>query len=176
MTEPYLGEVQILGFGFAPVNWAQATGQLIPLRQSTALYALYGTTFGGDGSNNFGLPNMAARTACGTGGSPGNSPRVIGETFGTTNVALTGVQMPMHTHGFSDYQPEGVGKLSGVPSATSGIGTTNGLNIFAPVGQATSLNPAAVSMSGNGIPHENRQPFLGLIYAVAMTGIFPAFN
>lgn len=176
MTEPYLGEVQILGFGYAPYNWSLANGQLIPIRQSSALYSLYGATFGGDGTQTFGLPNLAARMGCGAGQSPGNSQRSLGMPFGTAAIALTSDHMPAHTHGFSDYQPEAAGKLSGVPASGSAIGTTNTVNIFAPQTASTTMNGAAISTAGSGVPHGNQQPSLGLIYAVAMTGVFPAFN
>lgn len=176
MTEPYLGEVQILGFGYAPINWSLAGGQVIMISQSTALYALYGSTFGGDGSRTFGLPNLAARMACGAGQSPGNTPRTMGEPFGATSIALNGDQMPTHNHGFNDYQPDGVGKLVGVPTTMSALGTTNTVNVFAPNTASTTMNDAAVSIAGSGALHANQQPYLGLIYAVAMIGVFPAFN
>ncbi len=176
MTEPFLGEVQIFGFNFAPVNWALAAGQVVPIRQYSGLYSLYGVTFGGDGVNTFSLPNLASRMACGAGQSPGNTRRTIGQSFGTSGVSLTAAEMPMHNHGFSDYQPEGAGKLAAVPTMTAAVGTTNGTNIFAPLGQVTTLNANAIGISGGGAPHENRQPFLGLAYAVALNGVFPAFN
>ncbi len=178
MTEPFLGEVQILGFGFAPLNWSLANGQLMSIQQSTALYSLYGASFGGDGSRTFGLPNLAARMACGAGQSPGNSPRSLGQPFGAAGIALSGDNMPVHTHGFNDYQPEGAGKLSGVPATGSAVGTTNGVNLFGPqsASASTTMNGAAISLSGSGMTHENQQPSLGLIYAVAMTGVFPAFS
>lgn len=176
MTDPYLGEVQILGFGYAPYNWSLANGQLIPIRQFTALYSLYGATFGGDGARTFGLPNLAARMGCGAGQSPGNSPRSLGMPFGSATIALNIDHMPAHTHGFADYQTEGAGKLSGVPTSGSAIGTTNTVNLFAPQTASTTMNDAAISSAGSGVPHGNQQPSLGLIYAVAMTGVFPAFS
>ena len=176
MTDPFLGEVQILAFGYAPYNWSLANGQLIPIRQSTALYSLYGANFGGDGVQTFGLPNLAARMGCGAGQSPGNSLRSLGMPFGTSAISLSSDHMPTHTHGFGDYQPEGAGKLSGVPASGSAIGTTNTVNLFAPQTASTPMHGAAISSAGSGVPHDNQQPSLGLIYAVAMAGVFPAFN
>lgn len=178
MTEPFIGEVQILGFGFAPRGWALAAGQLIPLRQSVALYSLYGIQFGGDGTTTFGLPNLAARMACGAGQSPGNSNRTIGQIFGTSSVALTAAQMPPHTHAISDYQPGDTSQLSAGPTAGGAVGyaANQGFNAFAAPGAATTMDPNALGIAGNGDPHENRQPFLGLVYAVALVGAFPSFN
>lgn len=176
MTEPFLGEVQIFGFNFAPVNWALAAGQVVPIRQYSGLYSLYGITFGGDGVNTFSLPNLASRMACGGGQSPGNTRRTIGQPFGSTGVSLTAAEMPMHNHVFADYQIGDASKQTGVPTMTSAVGSTNTSNIFAPLGQVTTLNGNAIGISGGGAPHENRQPFLGLAYAVALSGVFPAFN
>ncbi|WP_428152138.1 phage tail protein [Brevundimonas sp.] len=179
MSDPYLGEVQIFGFSFAPRNWAFAAGQSVPLRQYSALYALYGTVFGGDGVTTFALPNLASRQACGQGQSPGNSRRQIGQTFGTPAVALTSAEMPFHNHGLNEYEPSDPTALTAVPTITSAIGIVGNGNFqaFAAVGAgATVMNPNAIGMSGNGTPHENRQPYLGLNYSVALTGVFPSFN
>lgn len=178
MTEPFLGEIQIFGFSFAPRNWAMAAGQLLAIRQNTALFSLFGTQFGGDGTNTFALPNLAARFACGAGQSPGNSYRSIGDTFGATNVALDLTTMPMHNHIYNDYQPSDPSQLAAVPTAASGVGIA-GQNIFSPfasVGQAVMLDPNAIGVAGSGSPHENRQPFVGLTYAVALVGVYPTFG
>lgn len=177
MSEPFVGEIQIFGFSFAPRNWAFAAGQLIPLRQSTALYALYGTIFGGDGTTTFGLPNLAGRQACGQGQGAGTQRRNIGDVFGSYNVSLNTSEMPMHNHTFVDYQPDPDG-LVAAPTAASGIGmvANGGFTAFAALGTATMMDPNAVGASGSGAAHANSQPFLGLNYSVALVGNYPYFG
>jgi microcystin-dependent protein len=176
MTEPYLGEVQILGCGYAPFNWSLANGQLVPVQQASSLYALYGATFGGNGSTVFGLPNLASRMGGGVGQSPGNSFRRLGQSFGVGGVSLSSAEMPAHGHSFKEYQPEGAGTQSSTPAAGSGIGSTNTVTLFGPATPPVPMNGLAVTSSGTGAAHENRQPFLGLVYAVAMSGVFPSFG
>jgi microcystin-dependent protein len=176
MTEPFIGEIQIFGFYFAPVNWAFAAGQTIPLRQYTALYSLYGVNFGGDGVTTFQLPNLAGRQPCGAGQGPGTQRRVIGQPFGTYGVSLTSAEMPAHNHLFSDYQPET--SLASTPTASSAIGYAAGgiFPAFASPATAVTLDPNAVGTAGNGAEHLNSQPNLGLNYSVALVGNFPQFN
>ena len=179
MTQPFIGEVQILGFSFAPSGWALAAGQLVAIRQATSLYSLYGTQFGGDGTTTFALPNLASRLACGNGQSPGNSRRQIGQTFGSATVALTATETPMHNHVLSEYNADDISTLIAVPTAASAIGfvADASFSVYAPVGSgATTMNPSAIGISGNGSPHENCQPYLGLTYAVALTGNYPTFG
>jgi microcystin-dependent protein len=175
MTEPFVGEIQVFGFSFAPLNWAFAAGQTLPIRQSTTLFSLYGTTFGGNGTVTFQLPNFAGRQACGAGQGPGITQRDIGEPFGNYAVSLSSAETPMHNHIFSDYQPtEG---LAATPDANSAIAYSAGgtFNAFAAPGTTVSLNPNAIGVSGNGAPHQNSQPCLGLSYCVALAGVFPQF-
>ncbi len=175
MTEPFVGEIQLFGFSFAPVNWAFAAGQTLPLRQYTALFSLYGINFGGNGTSTFQLPNLAGRQGCAAGQGPGMQPRLIGETFGQYEVSLTSAEMPMHNHVFSDYQPDTA--LSATPAASSAIGyAANELfSAFAAPGTTVALDPNAIGASGNGAGHPNSQPYLGLTYAVALVGNFPQF-
>lgn len=178
MSDPFLGEVQIFGFPFAPINWALANGALIPLRQSTALFALLGANFGGNGTTTFGLPNLASRQACGAGQSPGNSMRSMGQTFGTPSVSLQIGEMPMHNHILNAYATEDGSQLVDTPTVQTAIG--NSLDGLSPYGAAdsgsTTMNLNAIGVSGTGAAHENCQPFLGLTYAIALEGVFPAFN
>ena len=165
MSEPFIGEVQIFGFPFAPYGWALAAGQLVPIRQQSALFSLYGIQFGGDGVNTFGLPNLASRQACGAGQSPGNSRRPMGQAFGAPTV--------------SEFEPSDPSVLTATPTPASAIGIVgnSGFNAFAAVGASgTMMNPNAIGLSGSGAPHENLQPYLGLTYAVALTGNYPYFD
>ncbi len=176
MTEPFVGEIQIFGFSFAPVNWAFAAGQTLPIRQYTALYSLYGINFGGNGTTTFQLPNLAARQGCGAGQGPATQRRTLGEPFGSFNVSLTSAEMPMHNHIFQDYQP--ADGLSTTPTAGAAIGYAVGGNFsaFATPGTTVPLDPNAIGAAGNGAPHPNSQPYLGVAYAVALVGNFPQFN
>ena len=178
MSDPFIGEVQIYAFPFAPRNWAFAAGQLVPLRQSTALYALYGTIFGGDGSTTFGLPNLAGRQACGQGQGPGTQRRNLGDTFGEYSVALNTSELPMHNHTFLDYIPSLPADYTAAPTASSGIGSTYGgvFNVYGELGTPAIMDPNAIGMSGSGAAHMNGQPFLGLNYSVAMAGAYPSFG
>jgi len=176
MTEPFVGEIQIFGFYFAPANWAFAAGQTMPLRQFSTLYSLYGVSFGGDGSTTFQLPNLAARQGCGAGQGPATQRRSLGQSFGSFNVGLTSAEMPMHNHIFSDYQPGE--PLLPVPTASSAVGyaVTGNFNVFGQPGATVALDPNAVGVAGNGAPHPNSQPYLGLNYSVALIGNYPQFD
>lgn len=178
MTEPFLGEVQIFGFPFAPMNWAFAAGQTLPIQQNGALFGLFGAQFGGNGSTTFQLPNLAARGACGAGMSPGNSQREMGQSFGSFTVALQPQDMPPHSHLFNDFQPGDPSQLAGAPAATAGLGYAikERINPFATPGSAATMDPNAIGMAGNGAPHPNTQPFLGLNYCVALMGQYPQFD
>lgn len=176
MTEPFVGEIQVFGFYFAPANWAFAAGQTIPLRQYTALYSLYGISFGGDGTTTFQLPNLAARQACGAGQGPATQRRSIGQTFGSFGVMLTSAEMPMHNHLFSDYQPSDA--LSTTPTANAAVGyaVAGNFSAFAAPGTTVTLDPNAIGTAGNGAAHSNSQPYLGLNYSVALVGNYPQFS
>jgi len=175
MTEPYIGEIQLFGFNFAPRNWALCNGATMSIQQNTALFSLLGTQYGGNGTTTFALPNLAARGACNQGQAPGLTPRSIGEAFGEQSVTLTSAAMPSHQHGLTIYaQPDpskrGSSPLSGNAVANPGTSTpfvaSNTLVAFSPV----------VTPTGGGQPHENRQPYLAVNFCVALQGVYPSFN
>jgi microcystin-dependent protein len=174
MTEPYLGEIQVFGFTYAPYQWAFCAGQSMPLQQNTALFALIGVTFGGNGTTSFQLPNLAARMGCGVGQGPGTSDRQLGETFGTFTETLTPDQLPPHNHTM-------VARNSAVPIAVptinSALGRMANENYFAYAnpGAATTMNPLMVQPAGSNMPHANQQPYLGLNHCIALSGTFPSF-
>jgi microcystin-dependent protein len=174
MTEPFIGQLEIFGFNFAPYGWALATGQLIPIQQNTALFALIGTIYGGNGTTNFQLPNMASNQACGSGQGPGLTQRQLGEMFGQFTVTLNQQEMPAHTHGMNVFNPDSTETVA--PGANSGIGVVeNGsYSIYntggTPVAQ---MSPMFIQPAGGNQGHQNQQPYLGLNYCIATAGVFP---
>jgi microcystin-dependent protein len=176
MSDPFLGEVQIFGFDFAPRNWAPCSGAILPLRQNTALFALIGTYYGGDGRVTFQLPNLVNRVAIGQGAGPGLSPRVVGETAGESDYTLMLNEIPAHNHSMTAYT--GGNNHVSTPTTTSGFGTTGRGGIYTAANTApdTLLAPLALMPTGSGLPHENRQPFLALNYCIALQGAFPSFG
>src|SRR3546814_20493446 len=122
MTEPFIGEIQLFGFNFAPRGWAYCNGALMAISQNTALFSLLGTQYGGDGKTTFGLPDFGGRSACDTGQGPGLTPRTQGETFGEDAVTLIGTQMPSHSHRLNVYPETDPGKRSDAPATGAGLG------------------------------------------------------
>src|ERR1700758_2466732 len=115
MTSPYIGEIQIFGFNFAPYQWATCSGQLLPISQNTALFSLLGTNFGGNGQSNFQLPNYMGNAACGQGQGPGLTPRVVGDSFGSESVTLLQTEMPTHNHSMNLHGQQDPTLRHGVP-------------------------------------------------------------
>ncbi len=179
MTAPYIGEIRIFGFNFAPRNWAFAQGQLLPISQNTALFSILGTTYGGNGTTNFALPNFIGYAPLGQGQGPGLSPYSLGEVTGTTTETITMLEMPTHSHPLNAAAPSPANpaQIVGTP-ANNAFLSASGPN-FAytapPIDPATLVNmaPTAISFTGGGQPHENRQPYLVLNFCVALAGIFP---
>lgn len=177
MTTPFLGEVQIFGFNFAPAGWALANGTTLSIQQYAALFSLIGTSYGGNGTSSFMLPNLTSRAACSQGTGPGLTQRVIGETFGEQTHTLLYSEMPIHSHPGALYSGGG----AKAPSPLAGGALTAGQTFemfIVPGSQSnpTTLSPSAVLPYGGNQPHENEQPYLAITYAVALVGAFPAFN
>jgi len=175
MTTPYIGEVQIFGFNFAPYGWALCNGTVANIQQYSTLYALIGTAYGGNGTTTFQLPNLVARAPCSQGTGLGLPERDIGEFFGEATHTLVPGEMPMHNHpaqGFS-----GAGTRSAQPAANAML-TTSGIfetyNKSQPAN--TTLAPTALGVDGGGQPHENRQPFLAVNFCIALEGVYPQFS
>jgi microcystin-dependent protein len=178
MTEPYLGQVQLFGFNFAPYQWALATGQTVSIQQQTALFSLLGTNYGGNGTTNFQLPNFVNRVLVNQGSGPGRTPRVIGETFGENAVTLTNSEVPAHNHVINGYTERGTTNKVGQPSTGFLLGSPSGSTAIMPNTPTpnTTLAPNTIGVAGSGLPHENRQPFLAVNFSIAMAGAFPSFN
>lgn len=171
MSQPFIGEVRIFAGNFAPTGWAACNGQLMAIAQNTALFQILGTTYGGDGQQTFSLPNLQARVPIHVGQGPGLSNQVLGQTGGEAAVALSVTQIPPHTHELE----AAAAASTGTPGSNVALAPSSGGNVYRP---ATNLVPmaAALTSTGSGVPHENRQPYLGLNFIIALQGIFPSRN
>jgi len=175
MTEPFIGEIQLFGFNFAPRGWALCNGATLPIQQYTALFSLLGTQYGGNGQTTFQLPNLVSRSACNQGQAPGLSQRTIGETFGEQTVQLQTTEMPMHQHGITLYAQGDASKRAGSPVAGNAVSNPGASAPFVASGPAATFAPNVIGVSGSSLPHENRQPFLAVNFCIALEGVFPSF-
>ena len=167
MAEPFLSEIRIFSFNFAPKGWALCNGQLLPINQNQALFALLGTTFGGDGRVNFALPNLQARTPIHVGnGHP------LGQSAGEQTHMLSLAELPSHTHAARAVSTQAT---TAVPNANM-LATAKGGAIYAAAASPTPLLPATVATVGGGQAHSNMQPFLALNFCIALQGIFPSHS
>lgn len=170
MSEPFLAEIRVMPYNFAPRGWAQCDGQLMPISQNTALFSLLGTNYGGDGRVTFALPDLGARFAMGTGQGAGLSPRSVGESTGQPYVSLLSTEMPAHGHGLmAGTTPASTSPAGNVMAPTA----TGGGSVYRAPGAAAPMAGGAIGTAGAGQPHENRQPYLALNFCIALQGIFP---
>ncbi|MFT7775637.1 phage tail protein [Roseateles sp.] len=173
MSTPFLAEIRVMPYNFAPQGWAQCDGQLMPISQNTALFSLLGTNYGGDGRTTFALPNLGGRFAMSSGQGPGLSPRTVGESVGQPTVSLPASQMPAHGHGLmAGLTPTSTSPAGNVMAPTA----VGGGNVYRAPGSVAPMAGVAISAAGAGLPHENRQPYLALNFCIALQGIFPARN
>lgn len=177
MSNPFVAEIRIFPFNFAPTGWALCNGQLLPLSQNTALFSLLGTMYGGNGQSNFALPNLQGSAPMFFGQGPGLSEHFEGETGGSDTITLLDTEMPSHTHLLQ-------ANTSNATSASANVNVyAKGLWSFAGDGGAVAtytvaapdvqLNPAAVQFTGGSQPHNNMMPYLTLNFAIALQGVFP---
>lgn len=172
MADPFVAEIRIFPFNFAPKGWAFCDGQLMPISQNTALFALLGTTYGGDGKSTFALPNLQGSTAMHPGQGPGLSLRDLGEMGGSETVTLLESEIPAHTHGAFAL---GVVSTTAAPSTQTALSrSVNGSAYAASGGAIQQLGFQALPPAGGGLPHNNLQPYLTLNYCLALQGVFPA--
>jgi microcystin-dependent protein len=177
MTQPYLGEIQIFGFNFAPRQWALCNGTTLAVSQNTALFSLLGTNYGGNGTSTFQLPNLTNRSPCSQGQGPGLTSRVIGETFGEDSVTLTQAEMPAHIHTAVLHRTTVATNKAATPAAGYGLYVPADKTSAVPNGTPnTTFAPNMIGTTGGNQPHDNHQPYLALNFCIALYGNFPAFN
>lgn len=171
--DPFLGEIRMLGFNFAPRGWMLCTGQILPISQNTALFSLLGTTYGGDGVTTFALPNLMGKNPVGYGPGPGLTPYALGETDGSATVTLQPSQLPAHTHALAGVAATGnrdnpaAGRL-----AQSSIRS----DLYGATANATMAANAVAPSGGGNQGHNNMPPYLAVNFCIAVGGIFPARN
>jgi len=174
MSDPFVAEIRIFPFNFAPKGWAFCDGQLMPLSQNTALFSLLGTTYGGDGKSTFALPDMQGNAPMQQGQGKGLSLRDLGEMSGVDNVTLLVSETPVHNHNINTHNLDAGGLQNPAPTvilAKSAQGNAYQSNVSA---NLTQLAFQALTPYGNGLPHNNMQPFLTLNFCIALQGVFPA--
>jgi len=171
MADPFVAEIRIFPFNFAPKGWAWCDGQLLPLSQNTALFSLLGTTYGGNGKSNFALPDLQGRAPMHPGQGPGLSLHDLGETGGSETVSLLESEIPGHSHSLNASTQDG-GDSHPVPNLLAqaiGVGPYNTQGT-APIVQ---MNPVSLAPAGGDQPHNNMQPYLTFYFCIALQGVFP---
>lgn len=172
MSEPFLSEIKIFSFNFAPRGWALCNGQLLPINQNQALFSLLGTTYGGNGQTNFALPNLQSRAPIHEG-----SGHTLGEVGGEQAHTLSMAEMPAHLHGFN----ANTAVVGAQPNATQATVASNYWANFGKAAYSTSqgnavMSPQTIANVGGSQAHQNMQPFLVLSFCIALQGIFPSPN
>lgn len=170
MADPFLAEIRIFPFGFAPRGWAWCDGQLLPLSQNTALFALLGTTYGGDGRSTFALPNLQGRAPMHPGQGPGLSSHALGESGGSGTVTLLESEIPAHSHALRGSIDDA--DLT-IPAPARTLAKSAGQPLYTNATQLAPLAPGALAPVGGDQPHNNLQPYLTLYFCIALQGIFP---
>ncbi|MBV9671812.1 MAG: phage tail protein [Verrucomicrobia bacterium] len=171
MAEPFLGEIRLFGFNFPPTGWAPCDGRLLSIAQNTALFALLGTSYGGDGQTTFGLPDLRSRVPINQGAGPGLSFYTIGQAGGVEQVSLSPAQIPTHNHSFAC---QTAGGNAQTPKGNFLAVDASGLTALYSTTENATMAPAAVSNTGQNQGHTNLQPYLVLNFCIALAGIFPA--
>jgi microcystin-dependent protein len=185
MSEPFLSEIKIMSFNFPPKGWALCNGQLLPINQNQALFALLGTNYGGNGQTNFALPNLRGRVPIGA-DLGGSGSHQLAEAAGSTSVTINIQQLPTHTHfvnatsaippATAQNAAPGNAKVFAQGNASLQGGQTAQVSIYGTANSLTTLAPNAVSNVGGSQPHNNMMPYLVLNFCIALQGIFPSQN
>ena len=169
MGTPYLSELRLVSFNFPPKGWTMANGQLMAINQNQALFSLLGTTYGGDGRVNFGLPNLQGRTPIHMGNG-----FVLGQMAGETAHTLINSEMPTHIHTLNGVNTNATPNLP--PGNALLANTVAPLSVYGPASNLVSMYPGDVSMAGSSQPHPNQSPYLVMNWIIALQGIFPSQN
>lgn len=169
MADPFVAEIRIFPFNFAPRGWAWCDGQLLPLSQNTALFSLLGTTYGGNGMSNFALPDLQGRAPMHPGQGPGLSLHDLGEIGGSETVSLLQSEIPSHAHAMSVSSQLGTENAPGGQKFAMG----DGINLYAAASNLAPMSSAALAPAGGAFPHNNMQPYLTFYFNIALQGVFP---
>ena len=171
MADPFVAEIRIFPFNFAPKGWAFCNGQLLPISQNTALFSLLGTTYGGDGKSTFALPDMQGNAPMHPGQGPGLSLHDLGETGGSETVTLLESEIPLHTHSLR-YHGVDLAELN-APAANRALASSTNATAFVAPANFTVMAFQALPPAGGSLPHNNMMPYLTLNFCIAMQGVFP---
>ena len=172
VSEPFLSEIRLVSFNFPPKGWALCNGQLLPINQNQALFALLGTTYGGNGTTNFALPNFQGRMPMHVGQAPqGGASHVLGESGGETAHTLTSAEMPTHTHA-----PRAQSQAGGQIDPANGVWASTPVAQYSNQAPDVAMDTSAIGGTGGGQPHDNMMPYLCLNFIIALQGIFPSQN
>jgi microcystin-dependent protein len=170
MTEPFLAEIRVMGFNFAPTGWARCDGQLLPIAQNTALFSLLGTFYGGDGKATYALPNLTDSVPMHAGQGPGLSERFLGEAGGSESSTLLDSEIPSHNHSLMVSTQDAIERQP--PGRRPAVG--GGVGLYDERTQpSTTMHFSTLAFSGGSQPHDNMMPSLGLNFCIALQGIFP---
>ncbi len=170
---PYIGEIKMFAGNFAPSGWAKCEGQLLPIAQNTALFSLLGTTYGGNGTTNFALPDLRGRVPLGSGTGPGLSPKSLGQKAGTESNTISVAQMPAHNHTINAVIADG---NQSTPTGNLLAGTKLLDPEYSNASNTTIMNSAMVNNTGNDQSINNMQPYLPVTFIIALVGIYPSAN
>lgn len=170
MSEPFLAEVRIVGFNFAPRGWALCDGQILPINQNQSLYSLLGTTYGGDGRTSFALPDLRSRVPVHPGDAGGNNV-TLGQKGGVETVALSAAEVPAHTH-----TARATSDAANARTPAGSLLATTASPLYGPPATLTPMNTATLTNAGGGQAHNNMQPFTTLNFCIALQGLFPSRN
>jgi microcystin-dependent protein len=173
MAQPYIGEIRLFAGNFAPAGWMFCEGQLLPISENDALFTLIGTTYGGDGQETFGLPDLRGRVPIHQGQGPGISQSyIIGEQGGVEEVTLTTQQIPVHTHAALVSMNPGI---RNVPTDAV-IGASPSVDVFTISSADTNMSAESILPVGGSQPHSNMQPYVGINYIISLFGLYPQPN
>ena len=171
MADPFVAEIRIFPFNFAPKGWAFCDGQLLPISQNTALFSLLGTTYGGNGKSNFALPDLQGSAPMHPGQGPGLSLYDLGQTGGSQTVTLLQSEMPVHSHGMRAQTVDNA-DITNVVNTAAYAPSTGG-TLYQDATDGTMLGIQAMPIAGGSLPHNNMMPYLTLNFCIALQGVFP---